>query len=369
MTEDNIIQIRLYNQQITGNKSKTVKELVAHMGAMQAQDFSMVKWAVGLRHKGSSERLVENAMGRGEILRTHVMRPTWHLVSSGDIYWMLKLTAPHIQASLKSRHRELEITDSVLKVSNSVIVKALQGGNHLAREELIRIFQKVGISTDGNRASHLLLYAELECIICSGITKDNKPTYALFEERVPKSDTIPRAEALAKLALRYFSSHGPATLQDFTWWSGLPVKDARKALEMINSDLISETSGREVYWMADTFHGKGAGKNFVRFLPAYDEFLISYKDRSASLSGPISRSVVSVNGIFRPVILVNGQVAGIWKRAVKNRQITIVAELFVNPDKNILAQLEKSVTTYASFTGVAIKQIQIYHGDTSHNLQ
>ena len=357
MTLNDIARIRLTSQQISGLKSKTVKELVTWMGALQAQDYAMVKWAVGVRNTGSTEKLVESAIDRGEIIRTHIMRPTWHLVSAEDIYWMLELSSPHIKASLKSRHRELEITDSVLTKSNSVIVRALQGGNQLSREKIIEIFQKSGINTGDNRASHLLLSAELDGIICSGATKERRPTYALLEERVPKSDTIPRAEALAKLALRYFSSHGPATLQDFTWWSGLPVQDARNALEMIQSGIKSETIGLEIYWMKDSSPDKGKHRNSVFLLPAYDEFLISYKDRRASLSNQNSIKTVSNNGIFRPVILVNGRVAGTWKRTLKKERIIVEADLFRNHNKDVLSKLEEAVRFYGKFTGMETKHL------------
>ena len=202
MNVSDIARIRVRNQQIEDSGYTGVKDLVQWMGAMQAQDFIMCKWALGIRLPGSTDALVEEAVNRGEILRTHLMRPTWHLVSSDDIRWLLDLTAPHIKRSLSTRHRDLEITDKILKKSNALLLKALSGNNHLTREEIIALYIKEGISVSDNRASHLLLYAELEGLICSGIIKKKNPTYALLSERVPATKVISREEALGRLAAK-----------------------------------------------------------------------------------------------------------------------------------------------------------------------
>jgi hypothetical protein len=347
-----IARIRLINQQLSGSREETAKELVAWMGAMQAQDFGMVKWAVGVRLTGSTEKMVEKAIDSGEIIRTHLMRPTWHLVSSDDIRWMLELTAPQIKASLKSRHRELEITNAVLRKSNSLIFKALKGNNHLSREELVKMFDQYGIATGNNRASHLLLCAELDGIICSGATKDRKPTYALLEERVAKAKSIMRTEALEMLARRYFSSHGPATLQDFVWWSGLPVADARNALEMVRPEFAAGMIEKETYWMPHSRNGSNHNDTSVLLLPAYDEFIISYRDRSAVLSMQYNNRAVSSNGIFRPVILADGQAIGIWSRTSKNNKVQVETQFFKKPDRSTRTLVDSAVQSFSYFHAI-----------------
>ncbi len=237
-----IANIRLTSQQISSTKLKSVKEIVGWMGAIQAQDYAMAKWAIGIRFPDSTDKLVETAINNGEIIRTHLLRPTWHFVSADDIYWMIDLTAPQIKASLRSRHKELELSENIFM----------------------------------------------------------------------KPEPLTKEEALEKLARRYFSSCCPATLQDFAWWSGLSLIDARIALEMVKADLVSEMIDSQTYW-----------------LPAYDEFLISYKNRTASFLYVNDNKVISSNGIFRPVIVVNGQVAGIWKRTIKNDEVIVKSELFM----------------------------------------
>jgi len=344
-----IAQFRLGSQQIAGTKFKTVKDIVAWMGAMQAQDYAMVKWAIGVRLPNATERVIETAINNGEIIRTHLLRPTWHLVSADDSYWMLELTAPQIKAALKSRHKELELSETIFAKSNTIIEKALRGGKHLIREELMAALGKAKIATGDNRASHLLLRAELDGIACSGATKAGKQTYALLAERVPKTKPLAKEEALAKLAKKYFTSHGPATLQDFVWWSGLSVGEAKLALDMIKPDFVSKSIDAQTYLLPNSFSIPKTGKESVYLLPAFDEFIISYKDRSASLPFENHNKTISNNGIFRPVIVVNGQVTGIWKRTVKKEKVIVETEYFNQPSKTTKSLVEKAAIRFGNF--------------------
>ncbi|HLF33438.1 MAG TPA: winged helix DNA-binding domain-containing protein [Cyclobacteriaceae bacterium] len=353
MKPDNISIYRIINQHILGNRLKTVKEIARWMGAMQAQDYEMVKWALGIRLPGSGEQDIEIAIRRGDIIRTHVLRPTWHIVSAEDARWMIRLTAPHIHAGMKSRHKQLEITGAVLTKSNRIIEKILASGEYASRDELVAGFEKAGLPNTDNRAAHLLVCAELDMLICSGPSHGKKATYALFDKRVPESKPLLREEALAKLAGRYFSSHGPATLKDFTWWSGLPATDARQGLESAKSGLYSEKSGDETYWFKGSLTAPLKKSFPALLLPGYDEFIISYKDRSAVIPTEKFRQAISSNGIFWPVILVDGKAAGMWKRAIKNEKLIITLDLFSGnhqlSGKTIKKQFEKSAGSYGNF--------------------
>jgi hypothetical protein len=351
MTLTDISNIRLISQQITTTKFKTVKDIVGWMGAMQAQDYAMVKWAIGTRLPNSTVEIIEKAIDQGEILRTHLLRPTWHFVSADDIYWMLELTAPKIKASLKLRHQGLELTEALIAKSNELIQKALSGGNHLTREELVAIFQKEKIATDENRTSHILMSAELDGIACSGAIKGKKQTYALLSERVPKTKSLTREESLRKIASRYFTSRCPATLKDFVWWSGLSVGDARNALEMVKSNFISEKIGLETYWFTNSFSNPKNDNNSTYLLPAFDEFIITYKDRSASLPSENFKKAVSDNGIFRPIVVLNGQVIGLWKRTIKNDKVIVETNFFQTQNKSIKNLIEKKAIAFGNFLG------------------
>ena len=327
MTLNDVSVMRLHYQQVLGGKPEKPAELVSWMGAMQAQDYSMAKWAVGVRLRRTTDKTIQNAIDKGDIIRTHVLRPTWHLVASKDVAWMLDLTAPHIIASLKSRHRELELNPAIFKKCFAIFSKALSGGAHLTREELIEKLETRKITTLEQRGAHILLFAELNKLICSGAIRGKKNTYRLFDDSIPPGGKISRDEAITSLIRRYFQSHGPATIQDFVWWSGLPVADAKRGMEIMRRELRSETIESKTYWFKDAFAEKPE-KNSVFLLPAFDEFIISYKDRSACLPISHHRSTISMNGIFRPVIVINGRVSGIWKKSVKKGKLTVEMEFF-----------------------------------------
>jgi hypothetical protein len=328
MTPTDISILRIQNQQVEGSEFKNPEELVGWMGAMQSQDFAMAKWAVGVRIPGSTEESVEKAYNQGKILRTHLMRPTWHLVSADDMYWILELTAPQIKRILKTNDKRFEFNETVYSTCNKLLEKVLSNEQCMTREELVREFDNIHIRTDENRLSHIMMGAELDGVVCSGPLRGNKLTYTLLADRVPKKNTLSREEALATLATRYFKSHGPATVRDFVWWSGLNITDARRALEMVRSGFISETIDSETYWMAPCSATKGIDRQQVRLLPAYDEILIGYANRSAALATIHNKKTISDNGIFRPIIVENGQVKGLWKRNTVKDRIFIEATLF-----------------------------------------
>jgi hypothetical protein len=346
MNLKDIANLRLASQQIIGTKFASAKEIVAWMGAMQAQDYAMVKWALGVRLPHSTNKSVEAAMDKGDILRTHVLRPTWHLFAAGDVRWMIQLTAPHIQKLVKGRHADLELTKEVLSKSRKVLEKTLRDGNFSTREELVVAFNQANIATDENRASHLFVAAELDGLICSGVVKKGKLTYALLDERVPQTKVLNRDQALASLAKRYFSSHGPATLDDFTWWSGLPAGDSKRALDMVKPDLSTAAVDLKIFWFAGTDIKL---KDSAYLLPAYDEFIISYKDRNATITLENHKRAVSSNGIFRPVIVVNGQTIGIWKRTFKKDEAILETEYFTLPRPALQKLIQVASVRYGKF--------------------
>ncbi len=355
MNHSEISSSRLRYQQITSSDFQTTRELVNWMGAMQAQDFNQAKWAIGARLPHVTEKQIEDAFNRGEIIRTHLMRPTWHFVSADDIYWLLELTAKQIKSITKSRHRDLGLTENELKKSKEVLAKSLEGNRSLTREELSDQLNRAEINTYEQRLPHILMDAEIDGIICSGPMNGKKQTYALLAERVTEKRNITTDEALALLAKKYFTSHGPATLADFTWWSGLPVSEARKALELNKSMLYSETIESDTYWFADAPKLLEPAPDNVFLLPAFDEFLISYKDRSASIKADHHSKAVSNNGIFRPIIVINGQISGLWKRTVKKDTVVIELDHFRPHNKKEILLIEQAAEAFGYFSGMKVE--------------
>jgi hypothetical protein len=351
MANLNIADLRLHNQLISSKMFEKPGDVVQWLGAAQAQDYAAAKWAVGLRLPGASDNDIERACNDGQLLRTHVMRPTWHFVSPADIRWLLALTAPRVKAALSYYDRKLELDGATLISSNAELVKALQGGKQLTRSELASVLKRAGIATDDlQRLTHLMMHAELDGIICSGARRGNQFTYALLDERVPQTRTLDRDEALAELARRYFTSHGPATLQDFVWWSGLTVADARNGLDMVASQLTSEVIDGLTYWLATSTPPTKDLAQSVYLLPNYDEYVVGYTDRSAVFDESHAKKLgARDNVLFNHIVVVNGQVVGSWKRSVKKEEVMVTPSFFIGIDEDKRKTFDAAVERYGAF--------------------
>ncbi|SFM66950.1 Winged helix DNA-binding domain-containing protein [Chitinophaga sp. YR627] len=350
MTAKQLLQQRLTNQQLATPAFKNAPDLVHWCGAIQAQDYEMSKWAVGMRLPAVSHQKIEQCIADGQLVRTHVLRPTWHLVHPGDVRWMLELSSPYIKQSMGTYNRKLELDDKIYRKSNKVFEKALKGGKQLTRTELAAELQKAKIATDDLRMNFLLIQAEQDMIICNGGKRDKQITYALFEERVPPAPGKNRQEALATLALRYFNSHGPATLKDFTGWSGLPVTAAREGLQLVQDQLHTSTFGElTCYGPAQATEDRSTG-NDVLLIPNYDEYLVAYKDREVIHSAD-SASMLNRDGnpLFSNIILVKGQIAGTWKRTFKKKDIIIDLYPIEPFNKSTQARLDKEIARFKQF--------------------
>ena len=353
MTIKDISWLRLANQHILNGSFNEPKDLAAWMGAMQAQDYQMVKWGIGLRLPGADIEKVEKAIEKGEIIRSHLLRPTWHFVSSDDFRWLLELTSPRIKPSLKRRQNFLGLTPAMLSDSNDIIAEFLKGKD-AGREIIGSELQKGGINTGDNRLWHIMLWAELNGIVCSGKSPDDKHTYALLKERIPQKKKIEKEEALGLLAVKYFRSHGPATIRDFSWWSGLTSGEIKISLERAESELENEIVDGITYWFGRN-HVIRPDENSACLLPAFDEFIISYSDRSAVLSVDNHKKAVSQNGVFRSTVVIKNHVAGLWK-PVKNKDgIILVLSLFKKAKRSEKSALEDAAEAYGKFLGKKIE--------------
>lgn len=358
MTTADIIQQRLINQQIAATTFKKPQQIVSWMVAMQAQEYAMAKWSIGLRLPGFKDMDVEKVFNDGGILRTHVMRPTWHFVTPGDIRWMINLTAPRINALSAYYYRKTELDAALFKKSNDAIAKALIGGKHLTRTELQEVLAKEKIMADGIRLSYIMMRAELDAIICSGPRQGKQFTYALLEERVQPVKPMKREDALLNFASRYFASRGPATIQDFAYWSGLSIKDSISAADGLSKDFIHEKASGKHYIFNPSVVKKmskalTAGKPQSTFLmPDYDEYGMSYKDRSAIFNP--GNDIVKLsrdNPVFNRMIIIDGRIEGTWKRTLKNNKALVETFPFARLSKAKSAALKKAVKRFCSFAG------------------
>jgi hypothetical protein len=350
----NITLQRLLNQRLLDIKFQTAGEVVAWMGAVQGQEYALAKWALAQRMERATDEVIEQAFAKGEILRTHVMRPTWHFVMPDDIRWILELTAPRVHAVSAYMYRQLELDNSLFTRSREAIARTLQGGKHLTRAEIGAVLAEIGIDTsNGMRLGYIVFDAELERIVCSGPRRGKQHTYALLDERAPQARSLPRDEALVELTKRYFTSHGPATVQDFAWWSGLTVADGKAGLAMLGSQLINEEIAGKAYWFSPATPAINEIRLTVQLLPVYDEYGIAYKDRSALLDPAYTEQ--PEDRFFVSPLVVNGRVAGMWRRTFSKGTVVIDTKLYrplTAAENNAFVDAARC---YGEFLGMSVK--------------
>lgn len=335
-----IVPERLHNQKLSSPGCKTAVDVVRWLGAVQAQDFGAAKWALALRMRSATDSAIEKAFNEGQILRTHLMRPTWHFVTPEDIRWLLELTAPRVNAKAGPYFRKYELDAAVFKQTSRILTKALQGGKHLSRAELRAALNKSGVAADDLiRLTHIMLRAELDGIVCSGPRVGKQFTYALIDERVPAAKKLTRDEALAKLTERYFTSHGPATLADFVWWSGLTATDAKRGVELIDRGLRKELLNDKTYFLTPAKPSARSAVYPSHLLPAYDEYSVAYKHREA------------VTGLG-PTVIVDGTAVGTWRSTIDKRLVTITVTPSRPLKKPETLAIKEAAERYAAFIGL-----------------
>jgi hypothetical protein len=354
MIVSDITYQRLHNQRLIGAPFDRPDEAVQWLGAVQSQDFAGAKWAIAQRVKKATDTDLDKLFNDGKILRTHVMRPTWHFVMPADIRWMLALTAPRVNRAMAYYNRRLELNDAVFAKSNAAFAKALRGDNQLTRAELSQALKDNGVIASGQRLGHLVMRAELDAVICSGPRRGNQFTYGLLDERVPQARTLQRDESLAELARRYFTGHGPALVQDFAWWSGLSVADAKSGVEMAKSHLLHETTDSKTYWFAASQTPVGTKTPTIHLLPNYDEFLIAYKERSYALDALLAINPPRDNVFSNHLIVRNGRLVGGWQRILRKNEVSVKISLLVALNKAEQVRLKAASERFGKFLGTSV---------------
>lgn len=347
MTTPDILRQRLYRQQLIDHDLHTPEEVVRWLGAVQAQDYLNALWGVGQRLKDSSEAAVEKALAEKSIVRTWPMRGTLHFVPAEEVRWMLKHLTPRVMKRAASIHRHAGLDAATFRKSAKVFERVLRDGRQLTRSELYEALEKNKIDTGNVRGLHILVQLAQEGLVCFGPRRGKQPTITLLDDWLPPSKIPPRDEALARLARRYFQSHGPATVQDFAWWSGLNLTEAARALESVREDFVSEVADGRTMWRSPEKipAGKAVPKNAF-LMSVYDEYGISYKDRR-DLAGPkITVPVINT------ILVVTGKVVGTWKHTVAKDHITVkVTPALSTFSKIDQASIRAAAKRYGKFLG------------------
>ena len=349
-----IARQRLYNQRIAGISFTKPEDLVAWMGFVQAQDYLGSLWALGLRLENFTEADVEKALADRSIVRTWPARGTLHFVAAQDVRWMLELLTPRVIAGTAGRYRQLGLDEDTFSQSRKVLAEALKGGNRLLRNAMNQVLESANISTAGQRGIHILGRMAQEGLICFGPREGKQHTFVLLEEWVPAAKTMPRDQTLGELARRYFTSHGPALLQDFVWWSGLTTANARAGLEMAAPHLEQTMIEGRTYWQSRSAPDLPEALATPRLLPAFDEYLVGYTDRTSVLEQQYIKQTNAGGGILNPTIIIDEQVVGTWKRTLKKDSVTITPAWFTEPSEAQKHALHLAALQYTGFLELAL---------------
>jgi Winged helix DNA-binding domain len=344
---------------LTRPGAATPEAVVARLTAMQSQEHPYARWSVAQRMRASpTAAVVDEAFDEGRILRTHVLRPTWHYVAATDLRWLMGLSGPRVDAGNARRHAELELDAPTLNQAMNGIARAVEAAPR-TRRQLAEILAGHGISTAGQRLAYLLMHAELCRVVASGPMVGQQHTYAAFDQRVPTTDGPVGEEALATLAWRYFATRGPATLKDFVWWSGLPTANARRALEAVQPRLQTRKIEDREYWFAE--EPKPAPRPRIDLVQCYDEAIISYSQtrdvlQTPALSFPVPRHLDG----FIHVVLLDGKLLGHWRRRHTGHQTSVETRIGRSLEPKEQIALEREIKRYVTFSGTS-------HGSTARS--
>jgi hypothetical protein len=347
---DSIVSERLHNQHVWGRKLASPVGVVGWLGAMQSQEYAYARWSVTQRTTNASAEAVDRAFAEGSILRLHVIRPTWHFVSAKDVRWILKVSAPRVHALNAYYYRQLAVDAKLANRAVKLFAKALEGGRQLTRPEMALALKRAGINAEGVKLGYLLIHAELEGVICSGALKGRLHTYALLDDRAPKTKELHRDEALAKLTRLYFTSRGPATLKDFATWSSLTTTEARKGLEAVKHQLDTASIDGRTYWFAAAGSAPRPKAPVVDLLQGYDEYVMSYSESRDVMFQPAPQNLRPLDRTsYYHALLLDGRLVGHWRHQLEKGKAVIQMQISRTLNAQERIALDTAVARYAAF--------------------
>jgi hypothetical protein len=340
------------NLRLDGDPLGGPKQVVGWHGAMQAQEYVEALWSVGQRATQSTAKDVERAVADGSIVRTHALRPTWHFLARDDARWIVALTGPRVQRQLAARYRDLGLDPPTLARSQRAILKALEGGTHLTRKQLAVELVRARIDIAGQRLPHMLMHAELDLAICSGARVGRDHTYAVFDDRVPDAKRMGDADAARALVERYLRSHGPSSVHDLRWWSGLRMAEVRSAIDDLDPMIEAITIGNHELWrMPGSPPGSPAA--VVTLLETFDEYVVGYT-RTRFLGDPradVARAAWGGRDPYRGPVLRSGRIVGRWRRRMTPASIGMEVRTYGSLGDSALRRLRTEVRRFGRFHG------------------
>ena len=348
MNDLEIVRRRMATQGLSAGRSGSAAAVVRRLGAMQAQEFAEAKWSLAQRMEGEpTDAEIEESFARGEILRTHVLRPTWHFVAPEDLRWMLRLTAPRVHQASRPQYRANELDDGILARTDEILRETLSDGEPRTRRELGEALAARGVEATGSRLAYISTHAELEAVVCSGPRRGRQHTYRLVDDLVPPQPERDRDDALAELARRYFGGHGPASIRDFAWWSGLKISDCRAAVELAREDL-EEIAGDDRSWWSGPRPARVPRRTGADLIATYDELIVAFQDLRLAYAGE-----ARMDPFERP-LLIDGVCAGTWRRALARDRVDVQVTTFGDIGGAAGAAVTSAVERFGRFLGLPV---------------
>ncbi|SRR5215204_510712 len=353
-----ITNLRLYNQHITQSRFVEPDEIVRWLGAVQAQDYLGSLWGIGLRLKSSNESEIEKAIESRKIVRSWPMRGTLHFVASEDLRWMLKFLTPRVIQRCAGLYKQAGLDNKVFAKSSKLLSAALRTEQRLTRKDIYAVWERARIPTGGQRGLHILGHLAQTGLICFGARKGKQQTFVLLDEWLPSSKMLQKDQAFAKLTLTYFQSHGPARIQDFSWWSGLTIAEATQAVRSLGSQLVAEKLDEQTHYILPETQQQKTSQH-VFLLPSYDEYFVAYKNRNAAFNSKIIKNIKQLgNGIFTSPIVINGLMAGYWKRSFMKDKVLIETNVVSSISKSASDAMEAAARRFGKFLKMPIEVSQ-----------
>ncbi|HTF09709.1 MAG TPA: winged helix DNA-binding domain-containing protein [Asanoa sp.] len=356
MEASEIAPRRLHQQHLAGPPCADPVAAVRRLGCVQAQEYAVAKWSLGQRcAPGVTDADVQRLLDDGTILRTHLLRPTWHFVLGEELGWIQAVTAHRVHVFNGHYNRMHGLDAATAAATTKVITDALRGGNHLTRKELAAALSDAGFSATGNKLAYVVMFAELDGLIANGVQRGKQHTYALVEERAPAPRRLDPIAGLAELTRRYFTSHGPATIKDFAWWSSLTVAEIKRGIAACGAALASEVvDGRTLWFAADA--PAPAPPPAAALLQGYDEYVVAYSDTkfAYNLAGASpAPGQYTENMMFHPIAF-DGQVGALWRRKAGPKGIALDIDLLIDPTERQRRALKTEIDRYEAFAGLPV---------------
>lgn len=343
---------RLHATGLTEPSTTTPEEVVARHGAIQAQEYAHARWSIAQRSPGTTAGDVDDALAEGSLVRTHVLRPTWHLAARDDLRWLLAATAHRVRRLTAARRRELGLDDGVLASADEAVSSALRAGARLTRAQIAEVLDHAGIDRTGQRLPHILMHCELVGAICSGGLDGGAHTYALVDERVPRAPVAERAEAVAMLVRRYLEGHGLATAADIAWWASLTVREVAAALSDLEPAVEAVRVAGFDMWASAPVVDAVPRPRAVRFLQAYDELVVGYgESRFAGDARAGAARLGGRPGVPAALVIAGGRIAGHWRRTIGRDVVVIEVHAYGAAGPARMRALEEEAAALGRFVG------------------